>query len=152
MVVVLVDKGMAVDSVPAYSRFRCGHLGLAYNEAAFRHFLELDCRRAKRSMRSLLLILVRARMRGGVRPALDGRNAEKVFHALGSCVREVDFAGWYRESAVAGAVVALNPGTTADVVQRLAGRVGRMLEAELGQERVARFRVRLVRLGGKAGH
>jgi hypothetical protein len=143
---------MALDFVPAYSQFRCGHLGLAYNEAAFRHFLDLDCRRAERSMRSLLLILVRTRMRGGVRPALEGRTAERVFHALGSCVREVDFAGWYREGTVAGAVVALHAGATADVAERLAGRVDQMLEVELGQERVAHLRVRLVRLGGKAGH
>jgi hypothetical protein len=143
---------MALDSVPSYSPFRCGHLGFAYNEAAFRHFLELDCRRAERSMRSLLLILVTARMHGGVRPALDGRNAERVFQALGSCVREVDFAGWYREGTVAGAVVALNLGATADVAQRLSGRVHRMLEAELGQDKVARLRVGLVRLGRKAGH
>jgi hypothetical protein len=133
------------DSIPAYSPFRCGELGFAYNEAAFRHFLGLERRRAARSGRSLLLILVKARIDRGGRPSLDERAASQVFKALGSCIREVDLVGWHREGTVAGAVVAMSGAATSDLRARLEARVARMLVAGMGSQ-VARLRVRVVRL------
>jgi hypothetical protein len=143
---------MPLDSVPAYSSFRCGDLGFAYNEAAFRHFLRIERRRAERSNRQLLLILVKARIQGGARPPLAEREASQVFKALGSSVREVDFVGWHREGKVAGAVVALNSAAAEDVVRRLTSRVERVLKAEMAPVQTARVRIRVVRLGGGIRH
>ena len=143
---------MALSSIPAYSEFRCGDLGFAYNEAAFRHFLALERRRAHRANRSLLLILVKTRVRAGKRHPFVVRNAAQVFQALGSCVREVDVVGWFREGIVAAALVTLNGGANADLAARLAARIDRMLKAEMGQAQVAQLRVRIVRLGGKVRH
>lgn len=143
---------MALEHVPAYSAFRCGDLGFAYNEAAFRHFLGLERQRALRSKRSLLLIVVETRIAGGARAAFDARTASQVFRALGACVREVDVVGWFREGRAAGAVVPLNADAGADVSSRMSARIERMLKAEIGQEQLARVRVRIVRLDGKVRH
>lgn len=143
---------MTLDAVPGYSAYRCGQLGFAYNEAAFRHFLNLERLRAQQTLRSLLLVLVKARVHQGARPRLDGPSAQMVFHALGSSVREVDFVGWHREGTVAGAVVALTAGAAADVPSRLASRVTRVLREEMAHEQVERLRFRVVRLGGKVKH
>jgi hypothetical protein len=136
---------VASEALPAYSPFRCGDLGFAYNEAAFRHFLGIERRRAARSSRAVLVILVRARIYRGGRPSLDARAASHVFKALGACIREVDFVGWHREGKVAGAVVAMNGSAGVDVVARLASRVVRMLDTEMGAQG-ARLRVQVVRL------
>jgi hypothetical protein len=143
---------VALEPVPAYAPFRCGDLGFAYNEAAFRHFLGLERQRAHRSGRSLLLILVQTRGSADSRRTFDTRGASQVFHALGSGVREVDVVGWFRDDRVAGAIVPLNADATADASSRVASRIERMLKVEMGQEQLARIRVRVVRLGGKVSH
>ena len=114
---------MALDLSPAYSAFECGTLGLAYNEIAFRHFLDIERRRAQRARRTLLLLLVHFRTIRMSRAPLGPRISSQVFKALGGCVREVDFVGWHREGKVAGAVVALGGGASADV-QRADRRSG----------------------------
>ena len=104
-------------------------------------------------MRSLLLILVQARIRGGGRrPTLESRSAAAVFNALGGCVREVDLVGWYREGVVAGAAIPLTAAALSDVPQRLAARLDGNLYAEMGPEYVARVRVRVVTLSGRVRH
>jgi hypothetical protein len=140
---------VATEATPAYSAFRCGEQGFAYNEAAFKHFLGLERRRAHRSRRLLLLVLVKSRIRGRSRADLDPGSAALAFKAVGACVREVDFIGWYREGKVIGAVAPLSAGAAPDVARRLQARVDRMLKVEMGPEQVAGLRVRVVRLGGK---
>ena len=67
-------------------------------------------------------------------------------------MREVDFVGWHREGKVAGAVVALGGGASADVQRLIADRVGKALAAHLSKDQVTQLRVRIVRLGGEVSH
>ena len=143
---------MALDLSPAYSAFECGTLGLAYNEIAFRHFLDIERRRAERSRRALLLLLVHFKTIRMSRAPLGHEISSQVFKALGGCVREVDFVGWHREGKVAGAVVALGGGASADVQRLIAGRVGKALAAHLSKDQVTQLRVRIVRLCGEVSH
>jgi hypothetical protein len=82
-----------------------GRLGRAYNEEAFRYFLEIERKRAVRLGRPCLLLLVglkgHARPNARISPVL----AVKLFSSLWLCLRETDVIGWYREDRVAGAVL-----------------------------------------------
>ena len=139
---------MPPDSIPAYSEFRCGHLGFAYNEAAFRLFLALERRRARRSMRSLAVILVGKKKSDQRRAPLTPQQSAEVFDVLGRSVREVDLIGWYRDGVTAAAVVTLSVGAPADVTAQLQHRVAQCLSAELLPE----LRIRTVRIGERLKH
>ena len=76
-----------------------------YNERALRHFLEIERRRAERSGRSVLLMLVSLRAAPGTSARMDVSLAGRVFSGLSLCVREVDFIGWFRTQRVAAAGV-----------------------------------------------
>jgi hypothetical protein len=143
---------MALDSFPAYSPFECGNLGLAYNEIAFRHFLDIERRRAERARRRLLLVLIHLKMSRTVRAPLGTRTSAQIFKVLGGCVREVDFVGWHRQGKVAGAAVGLGSSAPPDVSRVLTERVGNALRTELTNDQMAQLRVRVVRLGGKVSH
>ena len=143
---------MALDSFPAYSPFECGNLGLAYNEIAFRHFLDIERRRAEQARRTLLLVLIHPKMSGTVRAPLGPRTSGQIFKVLGGCVREVDFVGWHREGKVAGAVVGLGSSTPADVPRVLTQRVSNALRTQLTNGQMAQLRVRVATLGGRVSH
>ena len=140
---------MALESIPAYSGFRGGRLGRAYNEAAFRHFLAVDRLRATRSTRSVLLVLVSMRQSGGSRAKLNATMAAALFRGLGECVREVDFVGWYREGYVAAAVLSQAIKASSEVPRLIAERVLSALRQRLSAEQSRNLRVRVVRLGGR---
>jgi hypothetical protein len=137
---------------PAYSPFHCGDLCHAYNEAAFHHFLALERRRAERLARPLLLILVHARDRSARHETLEARYSTLVFDALGECVREVDFVGWYRENRVAAAVVSTGAQVPSDLRQRLQRRVESVLAARLALHELDTLRVRIAQLQRRSGH
>ncbi|HEY3044220.1 MAG TPA: hypothetical protein VGJ39_09355 [Vicinamibacterales bacterium] len=82
-----------------------GRLGQAYNEEAFRYFLEIERKRAARLGRPCLLLLVG--LKGQPRPNMNITPvlATKLFSSLWLCLRETDVIGWYREDRVAGAVL-----------------------------------------------
>jgi len=132
----------------AYSKFRSGPPGLAYNEAAFRHFLAVDLSRARRSRRFLYLVLVAVRNGVGRRAKLTDATAALLFRSLGSSVREVDFVGWYYESYVAAAVLFQGTKTDDAVAAIVADRVRAAVKQKLAAPQSARARVRVFRLGG----
>ena len=140
---------MALESIPAYSRFRGGQVGQAYNEAAFQHFLAVDRWRAERSARSLLLILVTVRQSAGRSAKLTDATAAALFRGLGACLREVDFVGWYREGQVAAAVLAQGVKASSEVQRLIAERVLHALGKRLSADQSRNLRVRVVRLGGR---
>ena len=125
-----------------------GRVGDAYDEEAFRHFLAVERVRAQRSERSFLLLLV------SLRPSGDGSNeiprglSPTLLAALGMCIREVDFFGWYRDRRVAGAVLTqgldlLDPAAR----DRILARVTSILNEHLPPSVSKRLRIRVVRLG-----
>ncbi len=127
---------------PAYTSFDGRVAGLAYNEAAFSHFLRIERRRAERSSRSIVLVLVSLRSGPGRSAMLNADSAAALFSALGAAVREVDFVGWYREGRVAAAVLTQHMAPPEGVCERVAGRVTRALDGQwLGSEMPLRVRV-----------
>ena len=140
---------MAVETVPAYARYRSGPAGHVFNEAAFRYFLAIDRRRAERSTRSLLLVLVTVRQGRAPHPTLADTTAAGLFSGLGECVREVDFVGWYREGRVAAAALAQGVKASVDMRDRTRVRVVDALRKRLTTTDARNLRVRVVRLGGR---
>ncbi len=121
--------------------------GPIYNQAAFRYFQALEMRRASRSARRLLLVLVR--IRGGNPPGakLPPHTAAAVFSALRACVREVDFVGWRRNGTVAAALLTLNSSATDTAGHVVCTRVVRRLEQRLPPDDLDRLLVRAIELG-----
>jgi hypothetical protein len=138
---------MTVESIPAYSEIPGGEV-VVYNEAAFRHFLAVDRWRAARSRRFLLLVLVTVRQNARPRLELTESLATALFLALGACVREVDFVGWYREGHVVGAVLAQPGKTSIEVPRAIAQRMLGVLTNRLSADHSRNLRLRVVRLGG----
>jgi hypothetical protein len=141
---------MELQSNPGYTKFHGGVAGLAYNEAAFSHFLAIERRRAERSRRSVLLVLVSAQSQTGRPAVLDQMAASALFARLGAAVREVDFVGWYREGRVAAAVLTQQVPASVEACNRVVARVTAALNIPaIGAH--GRLRVRVVSLRGGAG-
>ena len=135
---------MMPESLPSYSGFSSGAAGQAYNQTAFRHFLAIERRRAERSGRPLLLVLVG--FRGSRADGLTATIATAIFRGLGETVREVDFVGWFREGLVAGAVLTQGGGTAAEPTREMVTeRVMRALRAHLPASQTHNLRVRVIR-------
>src|SRR5688572_15938682 len=135
---------MTPESLPSYSGFASGAAGQAYNQTAFRHFLAIERRRAERSGRPLLLVLVA--LRGTPADSgLAGATAAAIFRGLGETVREVDFVGWFREGLVAGAVLTQGGMAAEPTRASVADRVTRVLRTHLPASLGRRVRVRVVR-------
>jgi hypothetical protein len=135
---------MMPESLPSYSGFASGAAGQAYNQTAFRHFLAIERRRAERSGRPLLLVLVALR---GTQSdnTLAGATAAAIFRGLGETVREVDFVGWFREGMVAGAVLTQGATAVEPTKSMVADRITRVLRTHLPAALGRRVRVRVVR-------
>jgi hypothetical protein len=131
-----------LDLVPGQTGYVSGVAGRAYNEAAFRHFLEIERRRAARSGHLLLLVLVGVRDRAGRSVRLRPVVAANAFSALGSSVREVDFVGWFKDGRIAAAVLVQRATPAADVRQHIVGRIMKTLDRNhVAIDGVARVRV-----------
>src|SRR5262245_3842050 len=78
-----------------------------YNQPAFRYFLNVERKRADRTRRSLLLVVIRARKHLRARPQLALAMGRAVLRLLSTCVRGVDLVGWYRDGLVAAALLPL---------------------------------------------
>jgi hypothetical protein len=116
----------------------------AYNEDAFRYFLEIERRRAEASSRPWLLLLVDLKKQSEPESVIPGAIADRLFSSLAQCLRDTDFFGWYREGVVAGAVLTQHAETAdtsiADVV---AQRVSGALQSALPPQASIRVQVRV---------
>ena len=142
------DGKFGLDSILRHTSFYGGAAGRAHNEAAFRHFLQIELNRAGRAGDCLLLILVSVCDRAGKSVQLPHVAASKLFSALGASVREVDFVGWFKEGRVAAAALVQRATPAADVHRQIAGRIMKTLN----EESLAAYsgtRVRVVRLRGR---
>ena len=140
---------MTLDLIPAHTGFRNATFGQAYNEAAFKYFLDVDRRRVRRSDRSILLVLVSVREHAGRNAQLTDEVAEQLFAGLAASVREVDFVGWHQHGRVVGAVLPQAVSASAELRNVIAHRVLTSLKKSLPDNRAANLRVRVVLLGGK---
>ena len=88
------DKCSSVESVTSTVE--------AYNETAFRYFLQVEEKRFLRSNHRFLLLLLELNDQSGSIQSIDPSLSKKLFTALRPCVRETDFVGWYRQDRVIG--------------------------------------------------
>jgi hypothetical protein len=122
----------------------------AYHEEAFRHFLTIERKRAERSGRSMLLLLVEFQAERDGDSLMNASVAAKLFSALTACVREIDFIGWYRTDRIAGAVLTQGPDSPApDVSQQIGDRVAQALSERLPSSVRHRIQVRILQLHSK---
>ena len=122
-----------------------GRLGQAYNEDAFRYFLEIERKRAARAHRPVLLLLLDLPAAG---PRIDSMLAAKLFSGLWRCLRETDVVGWYREERVAGAVLTqLAAGPMPEVADEVGRRVTAGLREGLPAAVARRLQIRVYQLG-----
>jgi hypothetical protein len=108
--------------------------GQAYNEEAFRYFLEIERKRSEVSRRPFLLLLVDLK-----RTRISGQLSARLFSQLALCLRDTDFVGWYRDGRVAGAVLTQRPDmpearVSKKVAQRVREALRRQLDAEMGDQ------------------
>jgi GGDEF domain-containing protein len=116
----------------------------AYNEDAFRYFLEIERRRAEASGRPLLLLLVDLKKQSEPESVIPGDIADRLFSSLALCLRDTDFFGWYREGRVAGAVLTQHTETSeTSVADVVAQRVSAALQNALPTEVSIRVQVRV---------
>jgi hypothetical protein len=122
-----------------------GRPGQVYNEAAFRHFLDLERKRSSRSGRSFFVLLVGMKALRSAAGSIPFSLSGRLFEALTESVREVDFVGWYREQQVAGAVLVLGgEAPPADAQRQIAARVSATLRESLPEDAVDRLRIRVL--------
>lgn len=119
-----------------------------YDEQTFRHFLTVERARAELSKRPFLVLLVGLHRcpKNGV--GIPGDLSTRLLSAVGECVREVDFVGWYQEGRVLGAVLpqgldAVPAEAQSSILSRLEMAVTRRLPGQVAD----RLRVRVVELG-----
>jgi hypothetical protein len=123
----------------------------AYNEEAFRHFLTIERKRAERSGRSMLLLMVEFNAEPNSETQMDAAVTARLFTALSESVREIDFIGWYRTGRVAAAVLTQGPDApTPEVSQLVGGRVAQTLAERLPAPIRRRIQVRVMQLQSKA--
>src|SRR5262249_4521664 len=107
----------------------------AYNEDAFKYFLEIERKRCEPWNRPLLLMLIELAPSPDAGSALNGATAAKFFSVVSGAVRETAFIGWYREGRVAGVVLTQHndsdPQRTVEVVRE---RLARALAKHYGRD------------------
>jgi hypothetical protein len=111
------------------------------DEYTFHYLLSVQRRRAERSKRPFVLLLVelnadRARRR------IPRLLSTQIFHALRRCLRETDFIGWYRqEITVAAVLTELGDGAAADATQPVRERVREAIVEQLAPTIASRLLV-----------
>jgi hypothetical protein len=122
-------------------------LGQAYNEQAFRYFLEIERQRAARAHRPVLLLLLDAKEPLGTGADMDPVLASKLFSGLWRCLRDTDVVGWYREARVPGAILTqVEDGLRPEATREIHQRVKRALCERLSADVARRLRVRVYQL------
>ena len=121
----------------------------AYGEEAFRYLLGLERKRAGRSGRPFLLLLVDLKKTLDD-PEMGADAANWVFSGLAASLRDTDFVGWYREGRVAGAVLAqLSDAGDSDIAQIVRDRVQEKLLAHVPASIAHRLQTRVFQLPRK---
>jgi len=123
-----------------------GRAGHAYNEEAFRHLLAIERRRATRSQRACLLLLVSLRSGSARAERMPPDSVTAIFTGLSVALRDVDFVGWFRQERVAAAFLAQGAELPADAPLVVGERVTDTLRRSLTAADAARLQVRVLRL------
>ena len=149
---VLIEHGRGADLSGMSDRRPYGvalesRLGQAYNEEAFRYFLDVERKRASRAQRPVVLLLLDLRRLLSNGSPIDSLLAAKLFSGLWVCLRETDVVGWFREERIAGAVLTQldsspGPNVSPAIRHRVSGAISNVLPPEIAR----RLRVRVYQL------
>jgi hypothetical protein len=121
--------------------------GQAYNEEAFRYFLEIERKRSEVSRRPFLLLLVDLKKGRGAGSRMSSQVADRLFSQLALCLRDTDFVGWYRDGRVAGAVLTQRQDMAeARVSKKVANRVKEALRRQFDAEMSDLLQVRVYQI------
>jgi hypothetical protein len=115
-----------------------------YGEEAFRHILESESERSRRSGHSYQILLVSCANAQGTIVPMEPAIAKRLIAALSRNLRDTDYIGWYREGCVLGGVLTVfGPNSDADVSSRLRPRLVEILRDVLGIEESRRFQIQV---------
>lgn len=110
--------------------------GGALKEDAFRALLLLERRRAERSRKSFILMLVTL----PARKASDSTTSRRATQILGRIIRESDIVGWYRQDSVIGVIFTeIASDGKLPIVETLRSKVLNALRQELAPAFVAQL-------------
>jgi hypothetical protein len=119
----------------------------AFNEEAFRYLLGIHRKRAERTNRPFLLVLVELHGDAGAGKRIQPAIVPRLFAGLCRTFRETDLIGWYRERQTAG-VILVERGEDAqrDIAALVTARVSSVLAHDLGTVAAGRLDVRVCRI------
>ena len=116
----------------------------AYNQEAFRYFLESESKRSERSGRSCQILLVYWTDGQERIMQMDSHVAKTVIAASCRSLRETDYIGWYRDGRIVGVVLTvLVQESMAQVTSHLQKRLAEILLSELSIEESRRLQIRV---------
>jgi lipopolysaccharide/colanic/teichoic acid biosynthesis glycosyltransferase len=125
------DSGRESSRGEAVSRF-------PFTAEVFQSVLILERRRAERSRRPFVLMLVHSKSQ--THP--DGSTLQRALSVLVSSTRESDLVGWYRESVTLGIIFTeMNKGEKATIARQLMQKVESALLEALGSDRVSKLAI-----------
>jgi hypothetical protein len=121
--------------------------GTAYDEDAFRYFLDIERARAGRSSRPLRLLFATVQDVPGKPAPIPAASAAQLFEGMRQALRDTDVMGWYREGRVAGAVLSARADAPGAAMPGLIEqRVGDGLRKRLPAKIARGLRVRIIQL------
>lgn len=106
------------------------------NEEAFISMLYLERRRAERTQKRFVLVLLD--MTGLAAEAQNPRTIQKIVAGLSSATRETDITGWYGQNTLIGIIgTELGEASTKLIQERFTEKLCTVLTAAIGQEKAA---------------
>ncbi len=133
------SRRLAKSSAP-FQRFSRGPRYETLATDQFSRMLSLERKRAERSRKLLLLMLVDA----GNFPQIDqrGKVLHKIVSALSSSTRETDITGWYEENSVLGVIFAeIDGADRSSILHAIRARVTVALRRNLDPEHVNQIHI-----------
>jgi hypothetical protein len=116
----------------------------AYNQEAFRYFLESESKRSERSGHFCQILLVYWTDAQGRIVLMNSHVAKTVMAMSARSLRETDYIGWYLDGRIVGAVLTvLAQESMAQVASHLQKRLGEILQSELSIEESRRLQIRV---------
>jgi len=107
-------------------------------ESTFHSVLTLERRRAERSRKPFVLMLLDANLENGAAAGILRQTADVIL----ATKRETDPVGWYRHDAILGVIFTeVNPRGERPIVETLRAKVETALAKHLGQDHVARIAI-----------
>lgn len=121
-----------------------GFSGLIYNEPAFQYLLGIERSRAEIAQRPFLLMLIDCDHAASGQVSRGAVTPERLFPIVCRSVRETDFVGWYRQSAILGATLTQDGRSgTKRASSIVRDRMIQALGHHLPSEHVSQLRLRL---------